>query len=241
MSRQMLQGGRANGRRVKGSSAPAQRSAMRAADGMLRLQQLGGNRAVQRMLAGRSGWTVQRMEIPEEEELQMKANSSAAAQRMEAELPEAEEEEIMLKPDPTAAVQRMSIPEEDELQMKPVQRKTNTNGMSPEVQGKMEKAFNSDFSGVKIHEGSDASEIGALAYTQGSDIHFAPGRYQPNTQSGQELLGHELAHVVQQRQGRVRPTTQAKGIPINDDAALEKEADQLGSKAARMNYKPEDA
>jgi len=53
------------------------------------------------------------------------------------------------------------------------------------------------------------SSLGAQAYTQGTDIHFAPGQYQPSSQGGQELLGHELAHVVQQADGRVKATTQA--------------------------------
>jgi hypothetical protein len=45
---------------------------------------------------------------------------------------------------------------------------------------------------------------------------------------GGELLGHKLAHVVQQRQGRVQGMTQAKGLIVNDDRALEQEADKIG-------------
>jgi hypothetical protein len=105
--------------------------------------------------------------------------------------------------------------------------------MPDEVRGKMEAAFGTDFSGVRIHEGSGASALGALAYTQGTDIHFARGQYDPHGQQGQELLGHELAHVVQQAEGRVEATTQAKGLPVNDDESLEREADVLGVRAAR--------
>lgn len=54
----------------------------------------------------------------------------------------------------------------------------------------------------------------------------------PESTSGQELLGHELTHVQQQRQGKVKPTMQTKGIAVNDDASLEREADIKGSKAA---------
>lgn len=100
------------------------------------------------------------------------------------------------------------------------------------VRGKMETAFGSDFSGVRIHEGPEAGAMGAVAYTQGAHIHFAPGAYDPDSQPGQELLGHELAHVVQQAQGRVAAGAQAKGA-INSDAALEREADELGARAAR--------
>lgn len=101
------------------------------------------------------------------------------------------------------------------------------------VRGKMEAAFGSDFSGVRVHEGPQAEAMGAVAYTQGPHIHFAPGAYDPDSQRGQELLGHELTHVVQQSQGRVAAGAQAKGAPINSDAALEREADELGARAAR--------
>ncbi|MGG1157711.1 DUF4157 domain-containing protein [Brevibacillus formosus] len=101
------------------------------------------------------------------------------------------------------------------------------------VQAKMEKAFHTDFSDVQIHpESSVASQIGAIAFAQGNDIHFAPGTYQPETQSGRQLLGHELTHVVQQRQGRVKTNVPDASLPINDDPALEAEADRYGSLAA---------
>src|SRR5258706_196915 len=57
--------------------------------------------------------------------------------------------------------------------------------------------------------------------------------YQPNSEAGQALIGHELAHVVQQRGGRVSASGQGKGAPIVDDHALEREADEQGAKAAR--------
>jgi hypothetical protein len=50
---------------------------------------------------------------------------------------------------------------------------------------------------VRVHEDGGAESIGAVAYTWGHDVHFAPGRYRPETASGQALLGHELTHVVQ--------------------------------------------
>ncbi len=105
--------------------------------------------------------------------------------------------------------------------------------MPEEVQAKMERALDADFSAVRIHEGAHVKELGALAYTQGTDVHFAPGQYAPGSQRGQELLGHELAHVVQQSQGRVKATTQAHGVAINDDKRLEREADEMGARAAQ--------
>lgn len=100
-----------------------------------------------------------------------------------------------------------------------------------DVQAKMEGSFGEDFSGVRVHESPSASAMGAQAYASGNDVTFAPGQYQPKSEQGQALLGHELAHVVQQKQGRV-PGPQGKG-GIVQDAGLEREADVQGAKAAR--------
>ena len=104
--------------------------------------------------------------------------------------------------------------------------------MPAPVQAKMEQSFGTDFSAVRIHEGPQAGAVGALAYAQGTDIHFAPGQYDPGSERGQQLLGHELAHVVQQAQGRVRGQTQLAGVAVDDSSALEREADAMGARAA---------
>ncbi len=115
----------------------------------------------------------------------------------------------------------------------PLQKKENKTGMSDEVKASMEATHHADFSDVQIHPSSSkAPDVGALAYTQGTDIHFAPGQFSPNTTTGKSLLGHELTHVVQQREGRVAPTTAVNGMPVNDNPGLEKEADDFGKKAA---------
>ncbi|WP_438031072.1 eCIS core domain-containing protein [Sorangium sp. So ce233] len=115
-------------------------------------------------------------------------------------------------------------------------RAANLTGIPSPVKAKMEAAFGTDFSGVRVHPSSSrAVALGALAYTQGSEIHVAPGQWAPETTRGQELLGHELAHVVQQRAGRVRATAQYKGIKLNDAPALEAEADAMGARAAHTS------
>jgi hypothetical protein len=98
------------------------------------------------------------------------------------------------------------------------------------LRAKMEAFFHADFSDVRIHQGPQAQSIGAHAFTMGSGIWFAPGRYAPDTRHGQQLIGHELAHVVQQRAGRVR--SPGPGLVVVNDAALEAEADRLGAMAA---------
>ena len=78
---------------------------------------------------------------------------------------------------------------------------------------------------VRVHRNSaEPARLGALAYAKGSDIHLGPGQ--------DRHLPHEAWHVVQQKQGRVRPTLQMKnGVPVNDEQALESEADAMGAKA----------
>ena len=134
-------------------------------------------------------------------------------------------------------VTQLQADDENELlqgKFEPVQRMAeNHTGIPDPVKQRMEDSFNMDFSDVRVHpESSSAPEVGALAYTQGTDIHFAPGQFKPDTSSGQQLLGHELTHVVQQKEGRVQATTEIGGMPVNDNAGLEHEADMKGAQAA---------
>jgi hypothetical protein len=92
---------------------------------------------------------------------------------------------------------------------------------------RMERVFGVNFAAVRIHEDAKAAELGARAFTHGTDIHVAPGQYDPNSAHGQELLGHELAHVVQQAGGRAPADT------AHDDPGLEHEANALGARAVR--------
>lgn len=148
-----------------------------------------------------------------------------------------EDEDDTLQGKFEGALQRVEEDEDEALQMKAdtiVQQKANNTGIPNEVKQKMEDSFGTDFSDVRIHpESSQAPEVGALAYTQGTDIHFAPGQFKPDTSAGQQLIGHELAHVIQQAEGRVQPTTEISGMPVNDNEGLEHEADVLGAQAAR--------
>ena len=99
------------------------------------------------------------------------------------------------------------------------------------VQKKMESFFNTSFADVRIHVGHEAPSIGALAFTHGSDLYFAPGQYNPQSTQGQQLLGHELTHVVQQRAGRVTNPL-GSGVAVVQDTTLEAEADRMGMHAA---------
>lgn len=99
------------------------------------------------------------------------------------------------------------------------------------VRTQMEDFFSADFSDVRVHIGPAAPSIGALAFAVGSQIHFAQGQYNPGTPQGRALIGHELTHVVQQRQGRVRSPF-GGGMTVVQDPVLEAEADRMGARAA---------
>lgn len=86
---------------------------------------------------------------------------------------------------------------------------------------------------VNVHYNSPKpSQLHAQAYTQGSNIHIAPGM--------DRHLPHEAWHAVQQKQGRVRPTPrmEGRGLNINDDRNLEREADIFGTKASQTRDFP---
>src|SRR5690606_9410060 len=101
----------------------------------------------------------------------------------------------------------------------------NKTGLPGNLKSGVENLSGISLDDVKVHYNSDKpARIQAHAYAQGSDIHIANGQ--------EKHLPHEAWHVVQQKQGRVQPTVQAKdNLPINDDEGLEKEADEMGEKA----------
>ncbi|MBE9103957.1 DUF4157 domain-containing protein, partial [Nostoc cf. edaphicum LEGE 07299] len=168
--------------------------------------------------------TLQRQEVPEdEEELQMKSLDNSTLQRQE--VPE-DEEELQMKSLDNRTLQRQEVPEdEEELQMKPMVQRQAKAGMAgaPDLEASinqargggvaiadnirepMEVAFGADFSGVKVHTDGQSDQLNrsiqARAFTTGQDVFFRQGEYNPGSRSGQELLAHELTHVVQQKGG----------------------------------------
>ncbi len=108
----------------------------------------------------------------------------------------------------------------------PAQQKNQT-GMPDQLKGGLEHLSGTDLSGVRVHyNSSKPAQLNALAYTQGANIHVAPGQ--------DAHLPHEGWHAVQQIQGRVSPTIDSNGVAINDDKGLESEADVMGDKARNI-------
>ena len=97
------------------------------------------------------------------------------------------------------------------------------------VQEKMGTAMGYDFSDVHVHTSPEADalnrDLSAQAFTTGNDIYFRAGAYAPNSSSGQELLAHEMTHVVQQSSGLTGGGTK---MTVNaPDDAYEKKADAV--------------
>lgn len=114
-----------------------------------------------------------------------------------------------------------------ERQKMPVQKKENNTGLPDNLKSGVENLSGYSLDDVKVHYNSDQpAQLQAHAYAQGTDIHVAPGQ--------EKHLPHEAWHVVQQKQGRVNPTLQLKGVAINDNDSLEKEADLMGAKAMQL-------
>ncbi|PZO44147.1 MAG: hypothetical protein DCF19_02785 [Pseudanabaena frigida] len=137
---------------------------------------------------------------------------------------ESEDEELQMKPAISTIQRQETMEDEDEeLQTKSfVQRRENLNGgeastdlessiqsarsggqsLDPNLQAQMGKAMGADFSGVKVHTDAQADQLNksiqAKAFTTGQDLFFRQGAYEPRSRGGQELIAHELTHVVQQ-------------------------------------------
>src|SRR6266404_663842 len=112
-----------------------------------------------------------------------------------------------------------------------IQRKENKTGLPDNLKSGIENLSGIAMDDVKVHyNSSKPAQVQALAYTLGTDIYLAPGQ--------EEHLPHEAWHVVQQKQGIVKPTLQMKGVAINDDRGLERQADVMGEKATRLGLVP---
>lgn len=161
---------------------------------------------------------------------QLKAIQTLADQAIQRKMalqlqPMPEEEDLLQGKFETA--QLVGGPEEEDLlqgKFEPVQRKENRTGMPDNLKSGIENLSGFSMDDVQVHYNSpQPKQLQAHAYAQGTNIHLAPGQ--------ERHLPHEAWHVVQQKQGRVQATMQAKGVGINDDPGLEREADVMGAKA----------
>jgi hypothetical protein len=165
--------------------------------------------------------------IQREDEDKLQAKPLESIQREEA--LEEEDEELQMKPLSNSIQRDEALEEEEELQMKPMlqrreaigggdaseelessiqQAKGSGQPLDPNLQEKMGQAMGADFSHVKVHTDSQSDQLNqsiqAKAFTTGQDVFFRQGAYNPSSADGQELIAHELTHVVQQNGGAVQ-------------------------------------
>ncbi|MCB8751174.1 eCIS core domain-containing protein [Planktothrix agardhii] len=162
----------------------------------------------------------------EEEEIQAKPDISNIQREGE------EEEEVQAKPD-ISAIQREGE-EEEEVQAKPQNKTLGGGAVSTDIettiqsaksvgspldagmQRKMGKAMGADFSGVKVHTDSQSDKLNrslsSRAFATGPNLFFKQGEYNPGSKTGQELIAHELTHVVQQGATANHHSVQANSI-----------------------------
>jgi len=197
------------------SRSPAQRASQRSPEHPGQ-RDAGGAWSLQLKQSPRQGQqaaqlqALQRAGLEEEEPMQGKALQRAGLE---------EEEPMQGK-----ALQRAGLEEEDPMQGK---AEPAGGGLPAGLRRGIESMAGMDLSDVQVHRNSaQPAQVQAAAYAQGNQVHLGPGQ--------EQHLPHEAWHVVQQRQGRVRATAQLAGVGINDDAALEQEADQMGARAQQL-------
>jgi hypothetical protein len=204
------------------TAAPSMSQAMNGPDTLLHMQGLVGNRAVQRMLAGRG--------------IQPKLTVGAAHDKYEQEADRMAAEVTASGPARAAGQSGASGLQRQARGLTPLVQRSGggdafqTNdafdgalarsqgrgGKLPEdARAEMESKFGADFSGVRVHTGPQAAQlsrsVNAEAFTHGQDIYMNKGRFAPETRPGRQLLAHELTHVVQQTGGLQRKAGSISG------------------------------
>lgn len=131
---------------------------------------------------------------------------------------------------PQSVIQRKIQENFSAQQTFPVQKKATNTGLPNTLKSGIEQLSGYAMDDVKVHYNSNKpAQLQAHAFAQGTNIHLASGQ--------EKHLPHEAWHVVQQKQGRVKPTVQMKSaVPVNTDVNLEREADIMGAKALKNGY-----
>jgi hypothetical protein len=161
-----------------------------------------------------------RPEVVAQRKLQEMANNSPQVSQLRA-----LQDMANNSPQAKRTAQLQAMADNHSAQQQPIQKKENNTGLPDNLKSGMENLSGISLDDVTVYRNSDKpAQLNAHAYAQGTDIHLGSGQ--------EKHLPHEAWHVVQQKQGRVKPTMQMKGkVNVNDDAGLEKEADVMGAKA----------
>ena len=175
--------------------------------------------------------SVQRQQASEEEELQMKPMADVI-QRVKT---SQEEEELQMK---SAADSGKNASTDLETSIN--QARGGGQSLNDSIRQPMEQAFGADFSGVKVHTDGKSDQLNqsiqAKAFTTGKDIFFRQGEYNPGNKGGQELLAHELTHVVQQNSGSVQRSQPVQMKTVENDNLIQQKS--LNSSQSLASTKP---
>lgn len=168
------------------------------------------------MLSMKRADTVQRENFEEEDpdQLSFKRLDAGAVQRETVQRDDLEEDPDMLSMKRSDSIQRDLLqrdavnhgPEGGAVDSSVEQTidgaRSGGSGLDDSVRAPMEQAFGADFSGVKVHDDSRSHELNrslsARSFATGNHIFMGEGEYSPGSSGGQELIAHELTHVVQQ-------------------------------------------
>jgi hypothetical protein len=162
----------------------------------------------------------------EEKPVQKKTDKKEEEKPVQAKCDACEKEDKVQKKDKKEEekpVQKKEQSSETEIQNNELEGKLDSSkgggtGLDKKTKGEMESGFGADFSNVKIHTDSNAvhmsQELGAQAFTNGNDVYFNKGKYNPNSKEGKHLLAHELTHTVQQT-GMVQKKSTLEDHPEN--------------------------
>ncbi|MDR6763846.1 outer membrane biosynthesis protein TonB [Flavobacterium sp. 2755] len=184
---------------------------------------------------------VQKKEKEEEKPVQKKSDKEEE-KPIQAKCAECEKEDKVQKKDKKEEekpVQKKGQNSGTEIENNALEEKLDSSkgsgtGLDKKTKREMESGFGSDFSNVKIHTDAKAvqmsQELGAQAFTNGNDVYFNEGKYNPGSKEGKHLLAHELTHTVQQT-GAVQ-----KSIDPNANASEDLEAARF-----QGNYRLEQA
>jgi hypothetical protein len=203
--------------------SPAQNQPTNPYGKLFSLQRTAGNRATEQMLNSLGTGAI----------VQRKCACGGAA-GASGKCAKCSEEETLLQRDGTGESESSEVP--------PIVHEVLSSSgqpLNPDTRSFMEERFGYDFNQVRVHTSTKAAEsakaVNALAYTVGRDIVFGTGHYAPNTLRGQQLLAHELTHVIQQRDRFVEDPISGSLATDANSQTLEVEAEQNAARIDNYN------
>ncbi|MBW4425358.1 MAG: DUF4157 domain-containing protein [Nostoc desertorum CM1-VF14] len=176
--------------------------------------------------------------------------SQQAGQNLQREEISEEEKDLQMKPMLQLRAAAGGMTATTDLETGIQQARSGGQPLAAKIRQPMEQAFGADFSKVKVHTDTQADKLNqsiqAKAFTTGQNVFFRQGAYEPGSRGGQELLAHELTHVVQQGGGAVQRSyfnspQQSLALASNGEMGLVQRALQLNvSKQLSWNDKGEE-